>query len=395
MEQNSSQPTLETMLSQLRSRGLLSDPRLDAAFSAIPRQLFLPGMPSDQVYEDDAIPVKYDTEGRVISSSSQPSMMLLMLEQMGLQAGHNVLEIGSGTGYNAAIMRHIVGQRGKVASIEYDPLIVRQAIDNLQRAGFYNVLVVHDDGILGYAPRAAYDRILATVGIWDVPLAWKRQLKQDGLIVAPIMLDGAQVSAAFQFINPDELSSSSNIPCGFVLMQGTGAVSGLTKRIGSTSMILSGLQVAKLDTAALHLLLSADQDQCQMSYVVNSSDIWRGLVFYIMLNHASEYSFALYSVGRDQQAYGVEDSGIALFSPGSACLIPYQAKGITYCFAGADSFMEIERLTAEWMALGKPTADQLRLRLTPKTNGMPQVERGKVYERPEHYLHAWLEPAGQ
>ena len=60
--------------------------------------------------------------------------MLLMLHQLNLQPGHNVLEIGTGTGYNAAIMQHIVGQRGKIATIEYDHTVARQAADNLQRA---------------------------------------------------------------------------------------------------------------------------------------------------------------------------------------------------------------------------------------------------------------------
>jgi protein-L-isoaspartate(D-aspartate) O-methyltransferase len=384
--------TLESMLALLRSRGLLRDARFEAAFSQVARQHFLPGIPEDLVYQDEAIPTRYDSEGRVISSSSQPSMMLMMLEQLQLKPGHNVLEIGAGTGYNAAIMKHIVGQRGRIATIEYDPVIARQAVDNLQRAGFYNVLVVNDDGILGYAPRAAYDRIISTVGVWDIPLTWKRQLKEDGIIVAPVMLDGAQVSAAFHCSPQEALESDDNIPCGFVLMQGAAAVSGLFKRIGSTSLVLAGLQLSKIDSAAIHLLLSADQELCQMNEIVSANDLWRGLVFYIMLNHAPEYTFALYSISSEQQAYGMEGSGIALFSPGSACLIPYGEKGLTHCFAGADSYIEVERLIAEWSSVGKPSSEHLRLRLTPKSAGLPAITRGRVYERADHYLHAWLEP---
>jgi protein-L-isoaspartate(D-aspartate) O-methyltransferase len=384
--------TLHTLVAGLQARGLLSDPRHAAAFSAVPRHLFLPEVAPSQVYEDDAIPTKLDTDGRVISSSSQPSMMLMMLRQLDLQPGHNVLEIGAGTGYNAAIMQHIVGQRGRVTTIEYDLVIAREAMNHLQRAGFYNVLVVNQDGVAGYAPRAAYDRIIATVGVFDIPLTWQRQLKQDGIIVAPIMLDGAQVSAAFVCAPDDGLESAHNLPCGFVLMQGVGAVSGLVKRVTSTGMSLVGSQLDKVDTAALHLLLSADQDECQISGRLHPQDIWRGLVFYFMLNHAPEYTFALYSVNREQKAYGIEGAGIALFSPGSACLIPYDGKGTTHCFAGADSFMEVERMTAEWVALGRPTSDQLRLRLFSKHAGPPEVMRGTVYERPEHYLHAWLDP---
>ena len=128
-----------------------------------------------------------------------------------------------------------------------------------------------------------------------------------------------------------------------------------------------------------------------MSEIINANDLWRGLVFYLMLNHRDDYIFALYSVSHEQKAYGIEGSGIALFSPGSAALIPYGEKGLTYCFAGADSFIELERLIGEWSAIGKPNADQLRLRLTPKSAGLPEVTRGRVYDRADHYLHAWLE----
>lgn len=385
-------PSLETLLDHLRSRHLLQNPRVEAAFRAVPRHLFLPDLPPEQVYIDDAIPIKHDADGRVISSSSQPSMMALMLNQLDLQAGQNVLEIGTGTGYNAALLQHIVGQQGKVTTIEYDPLIARQASDNLQRARYSSVLVVTDDGAAGYAPRAAYDRIICTAGVWDVPVAWARQLKSDGLIVTPIALDGAQVSAVFRRSGQETLTSTNNIPCGFVLMQGATAVPGQYQRVGSTTLMLAGDELKRVDTAALHLLLSADQERCHLSQRLSSNDIWRGLAIYMMLNHPPEYIFALWSVNKEQQAYGIEGAGIGLFSPGSACLIPYDENGLTYCFAGSDAFIMAENLLADWQAIGSPGTEQLRLTLTPKVQGAPDIQRGKVYERRDHYLHAWLEP---
>ncbi|MBC8172039.1 MAG: hypothetical protein H7X77_10215, partial [Anaerolineae bacterium] len=358
----------------------------------VPRHLFLPGLSLEEVYVDEAIPIKYDAEGRVISSSSQPSMMAIMLAQLDLQPGQNLLEIGTGTGYNAALLQFIVGQQGKVTTVEFDPIIARQASDNLQRARYSSVLVVTDDGAAGYAPRAAYDRIICTAGVWDVPIAWARQLKSDGLIVTPIALDGAQVSAVFRRTGQETLTSVNNIPCGFVLMQGTAATPGQHQRVGSTTLMLAGEQLGRVDTAALHLLLSADQDQCHLSERLSPIEIWRGLTTYIMLNHSPEYTFALWNVGKDQQAYGIEGSGIALFSPGSACLIPYDEQGLTYCFAGSDAFIMVESLLADWKAIGSPGTDQLRLTLTPKTLGLPAIQQGRIYERRDHYLHAWLEP---
>jgi protein-L-isoaspartate(D-aspartate) O-methyltransferase len=383
--------TLDSLLAALHERGLLNKPQVEAAFRAVPRHLFLPGLTPNDVYIDDAIPIKYDDEGHVVSSSSQPSMMLLMLEQLDLKPGLNVLEIGTGTGYNAAIIQYLVGQKGKVTSVEFDPIIARQANDNLLRARYSSVLVVTDDGAAGYAPRAAYDRIICTAGIWDVPSVWIRQLKTDGLIVTPIALDGAQVSATFQRIGHETLESSDNIPCGFVLMQGAGASPAQYRKVGSTALTLAGERISQMDTTALHLLLSSDQDQCHLGQSLAPGDIWRGFSTYMMLNHPPEYTFAMYSIAKDQQAYGMEGSGVALFSPGSACLIPYNGQGLTYCFAGSDSFIMTEKLMSEWLELGRPDVNQLRLRLSPKSEGLPQIQRGRLYERRDHYLHVWLE----
>lgn len=385
--------TVDAMIDQLRSSGALRRPEFEAAFRAMPRQYFLPDSAPEDVYADAAVPVKRGTDGQVISSSSQPTMMLYMLEQLDLQPGHNVLEIGTGTGYNAAIMQQLVGPRGKVTTIEYDEVLAMQAMDNLRRARSSEVLVVSGDGIHGYPPRAAYDRIICTANIWDIPPNWTRQLKDDGLIVAPISVDGLQYSAAFECVEEGELYSSSNLPCGFVRMQGIASPPNITKQVGSTAMYLYGEQTQRIDTAALQMLLSADQDECYLSRRLSVDELWRGFAPYLMLNHLRDAIFVIYDVQKDQKAYGIEGAGMALFSPGSACLIPYRDTGQTYCFAGADAFMMVDGVLSQWIAAGKPGSDSLRLRLTPKVEDetMPVISHGRVYRRHDHNLHAWFE----
>ncbi|MCU0496855.1 MAG: protein-L-isoaspartate O-methyltransferase [Anaerolineae bacterium] len=368
---------------------LFPDAAHEAAFRAIPRHPFLPEVPWDEVYSDTAIPTHYDSEGQVISSSSQPSMMLIMLRQLGLRPGHRVLEIGAGTGYNAAIMQHIVGPSGSVTTIEYDEMIAQQARDHLAAVGLPQVTVITGDGALGYAPHAPYDRILATVGLWDLPAVWHDQLRSDGVIVLPIALNGMQVSAAFRPTPDGSLYSSDNRPCGFVLMRGEAAAPVFHKRVNSASMFLAGDGLDMIDTAALHLLLSADQDQCHLSYTLSDDEFWRGFMPYIMLHEPTGYTFALFRVLKDQQAYGVQGAGFGLFTPGSACLIPYDEKGMTHCFAGADAFLAVEKLLADWVSVGRPTIDRLRLALYPKTDETPA--RGQRYPRHDHLLHAWLD----
>lgn len=370
----------------------LTDSRMRAAFEAVPRHLFLPDVPLEKVYADEAIPVKYDDEGAVISSSSQPSMMALMLRQLQLRPGDNVLEIGTGTGYNAAIIQHIVGESGNVTSIELDQVLAQQANDNLLRAGALasKVKVVQADGASGYQPRASYDRIIATAAVWDIPAAWVQQLKTDGILVAPILLDGLQVSAAFR-VKPDgTLYSEHNIPCGFVELRGTSAGPGNIKRVLSSSLTLLSDELNKLDTAALHVLLSDDYGLCNLDYQLTSTEYWQGFMPYLMLNEPVGFTFALYVTGENQKAYGLEDSGFALIAPGSASFVPYGGHGVAHCYAGADAFIALCDAAAAWDAAGRPTADALRLRLVPLDRGEPTVKDGKLYRRQDHYLHIWL-----
>lgn len=95
-----------------------------------------------------------------------------MIEQLDVQIGHRVLEIGAGTGYNAALLAWLAGSSGRVTTIDVDEDIVQEARDNLRRAGFSEVHVVAGDGWLGLPTDAPFDRIEATVGVWDLSPHW-------------------------------------------------------------------------------------------------------------------------------------------------------------------------------------------------------------------------------
>jgi protein-L-isoaspartate(D-aspartate) O-methyltransferase len=101
----------QALVDRLKCAGYIHTPAVEAAFRAVPRHLFLPAVAPDTVYTDEAIPTKR-LDGKAVSSSSQPAIMAIMLEQLDLHPGHRVLEIGAGTGYNAALMAHIVGDSG-------------------------------------------------------------------------------------------------------------------------------------------------------------------------------------------------------------------------------------------------------------------------------------------
>ncbi|MCL5998433.1 MAG: methyltransferase domain-containing protein [Chloroflexi bacterium] len=216
----------QALVDQLVKLGVLSVPAVDAAFRAVPRHLFLPDVPPKQVYQDNAIPTKHEQsdqpgQGTPISSSSQPSMMAIMLQQLALEPGQRVLEIGTGTGYNAALMAHLVGPRGQIVSLDIDEDIVVEARAHLNNAGYEDVVVVQQDGALGYPALAPYDRIILTVAAWDILPAWREQLAQHGRLLVPLtLLPGLlQLSVAFE-VDGDTLRSVSTSPCGFLPLRG-------------------------------------------------------------------------------------------------------------------------------------------------------------------------------
>jgi protein-L-isoaspartate(D-aspartate) O-methyltransferase len=116
--------------------------------------------------------------------------MAQMLAALRLRPGHRVLEVGAGTGYNAALIAHITG--APVVSVDVQPDVVRDAVDALDRAGVAGVTVLAADGYLGAPGLGPFDRIIATVGIGGVPPAWLEQLAPGGLILAPIEHGGLQ-----------------------------------------------------------------------------------------------------------------------------------------------------------------------------------------------------------
>jgi len=378
------------LVARLKQQGYLRDTRLQEAFEAVPRHLFLPELAPELAYADEALPIKYDDDGAVLSSSSQPGMMALMLNQLRLHPGANVLEIGTGTGYNAAIMQQIVKKKGHVTSIELDAEVHQQAAKNLQRAGVHDVFLVNADGAMGYAPRAAYDRIIATAGIWDVPRAWAQQLRPDGILVAPIWVDALQYSAALRPQKDGSLYSAINLPCGFIHLRGMAAAPRLHVRVGGSALVLGGNAVTQMDSAMLHSLFSEDAEACHLGERLTPEDYWNHLLTYLMLNPPPDFAFMSFSVSREQQAYGMEGHGFGLVANSSACLVPYQGHGEAYCFGGADAFIALQAALKQWNALERPGRDVLRLCLSV---GEPTKPHGTVYKRHDHYLDVWQDAA--
>ncbi|WP_369265904.1 methyltransferase, FxLD system [Streptomyces harbinensis] len=212
---------LDRLIAELVSlEGHLS-PEVEAAIRAVPRHLFVPGVPLAQAYAaQDAPVVKKDRHGVTISSVSAVRIQAMMLEQAQVRPGMRVLEIGSG-GYNAALIAELVGEAGEVTTIDIDEDVTDRARRFLAEGGYPQVHVGTVDGEFGFKDRAPFDRIIVTVGAWDLPSAWVEQLADDGRLVVPLRMRGLTRSVTFER-RQNHLVSRDYHLCGFVPMQGVG-----------------------------------------------------------------------------------------------------------------------------------------------------------------------------
>jgi protein-L-isoaspartate(D-aspartate) O-methyltransferase len=213
------------LVRQLEGTRVIRSTRVRDAFLQVPREVFLPAVADElgiaAVYRDEAFPTKTDEHGDAISSSSQPVIMASMLEELRVCPGHRVLEVGAGTGYNAALLSFLVGPRGQVTSVELDPDLARGARGAVRTVGQRARMVV-GDGREGYRPNAPYDRIIVTASSLAVPRAFLEQLKEGGMVVMPLRLSDAvlfqQVIVTFERHGP-HLRSVSVVHGGFMRLR--------------------------------------------------------------------------------------------------------------------------------------------------------------------------------
>lgn len=179
----------ERLVATLQRNLTLHNKAIANALRAVPRHAYAPWLSVGQAYTDQAYPVPTAT-GDLLSSISQPSTVALMLDGLDLQPAHRVLEIGTGTGYNAALIATIVGSEGCVATVDIEAELTQRAAAKLRKHHFTNIHAVCRDGTLGCPEHAPFDRIIAAVGVHEVPWAWADQLTDGGVILAPVHLGG-------------------------------------------------------------------------------------------------------------------------------------------------------------------------------------------------------------
>lgn len=167
------------LIAELRLEGIKDGKVLDA-FSKIPRHLFVPKEMLNESYLNTALPIGH---GQTIS---QPYTIAVMLEALELKQGDKVLEVGTGSGYNAALISYIISKKGKLFTTEIVPELAEESNKKFSSLGLKNVKVVICDGSLGYDKEKLYDKIIVTAACREIPPRLLTQLKDNGILVAPV-----------------------------------------------------------------------------------------------------------------------------------------------------------------------------------------------------------------
>lgn len=213
----------EAMVSQLERNRILRCPAVAAAMRIVPRHRFLAGMAVEDAYADRAIALKTNA-GEVLSSISQPGMIVLMLELLAPSPDDRVLEIGTGSGYNAALLAELVGAGGSVTTVDLDEDMAAGARDTLRGLGYSNVRVLAADGSLQTFAGLEYDDVVVTARSDDIAAAWWDALAEKARLVVPLRLEGAgEYAVGFVRGGDGLLRSVGAYPCAFIALRGGAA----------------------------------------------------------------------------------------------------------------------------------------------------------------------------
>jgi len=224
----------ESLIAAMRDNGSLRNAAVERAFASVPRHRFVPDVPLGDAYVDHAISIKSEG-GETLASISQPSMLARMLELAEIERGNRILEIGTGSGYNAALLAELAGESGRVATIDVEPDLVERARATLGACGYANVRLACGDGHAGFPDDAPYDRIVVSARASDIAPAWWQQLGDGGRIVVPLDIGiGGEYAVGFTR-SGDELTSVGIVQCLFVPLRGeeSGSVERVFARSGS------------------------------------------------------------------------------------------------------------------------------------------------------------------
>jgi protein-L-isoaspartate(D-aspartate) O-methyltransferase len=329
------------MVATMAADGLVNSEVL-RALATVPREVFVPhfwvgagpgvqgfDLTGDQpaaavelVYDmDRALAVRWDPAhpGEATSTASAPRLMAWMLELLDLRPGVRVLEIGTGTGYNVALLAELVGDASLVTSIDIDPDLVGEAAERLDSLGYGAARLVAGDGAVGVPDGGPFDRVVATVGCVDLAPAWLDQTAPGGFVLVPLQHGAVHPLVKARTTGPGQAVGEIVGRSGFVPIQG--------HQGGHSPWVAAPTTPAAAETAS-----SAAVD-------LRSSGLWDVGLYVAVSDRRAWAPGALYD-GAGSGASLSAGSGVSWFGPDGPALRE-----------------RVVSLAEEWVGLGRPRAD--------------------------------------
>lgn len=373
------------MVTKLKEQGAIKSIEVEKAFSKVLRHKFLetfylpgdlkqpiahkPHNPDSEhlklIYSKHSLITRI-TDGKPSSSTSEPMLMALMLELLALSPNLKVLEIGTGTGYNAALISEIVGNQTLVVSVDIQEDVTAQTKRLLSDAGYPNINLVLRDGFYGVQEEAPYDRIVATVGTQDLSPYWVDQLSTSGFMILPLYQGGWNPLVKVWW-QDDTLKGKVVGISGFMPFQGNEFAYEPSLLDSMTSLPT----IEEFEELPLFDDLEAEHTRNPLMWSVFPM----GFYYFIAVCD----SRAIW--GMKPPGYGLYDEkeGIILFSPQKNCIL---LKG------DRKLYEQLQKLYETWLELGKPSPFDYDIEFVPKSKAEPSGRQGWSIER--KFYHQFL-----
>lgn len=311
------------------------------------------------LYADKPLILSGD-DGKIRSTISPPSFVLRMLDMLQLQPGQKVFELGAGSGWNAALIGHLVGPEGRVFSLEIIPEVARAAAEIMQEVGIANVNIVAADGGDGYALGAPYDRAIFTAGAYDLPRIFNDQLKYGGILMSVIKLEGGGDSLFVLRKTENHFESLGSTPCAFVQLTGKHQLADLEP--ADPNQLPEWSELAAQEVSKTRFWWGGKGRE---SFALRTMNIR----FFLSISEPRFRRFKTETTPQQPQG----DQFFGLWDPERRSLVLAKDDWLI-AYGNASARELLQEKVRQWVDLGMPTAASFKLQVYP--NDYP-VEEGK------------------
>lgn len=305
------------------------------------------------IYRDEYLIIQSTPTDDVISSLSQPTLVLYMLALANIEKGYDVLEIGTASGWNAAMLSKLVGENGTVTTIEIDKKLSASAEKRLKEMGFNNIDVQYGDGGRGVSQKT-FDVVMYTVGTYDIPDEIYKQVKTGGLLILVLKNHGGGDTLVKFRRYEDGFTSESAIPCGFVQIQGEMQAKEMQPRI------------IKKDKHLAEIWNHSKTSKNFWFGGMNERQFhWRTLPFRAYLSIVEPY-YCVITDSNESVEPGNSKIGFGIYNPDEFSIAIFHHEMLV-CSGKAWAEVRIMERLEEWVRNGMPTLASFKIKAMRKT----------------------------